>query len=104
MTNDQVDAAFQAIHDALRAAQMLYMDLRDAGKDSAAATAKLCVDRLQEQIDNLISKELSDWQQGAEDLIPQLSATAQDVQSAVEQVENDVSNAQKVVSAMASLD
>ena len=47
MTNDQADAAFQALHDAQRAAQMLYMDLRDVGDDAGAASAKVRASRLQ---------------------------------------------------------
>jgi len=104
MNNDQADEAFQALHDALRAAQMLYMDLRDAGNDADSAGAKLRAVRLQNEIDNLINKQLSDWQQGAEALIPQISAAADAAQKAVDEVENDIKNAQKVVSALQTLD
>jgi predicted nucleic acid-binding Zn-ribbon protein len=104
MTNDQTDAAFQTLHDAQRQAQMLYMDLRDAGDETGAASAKLRVNRLQTEIDNLINKELDDWQANAEKLIPQLSDMVDAVQEAVEAVEADVKNAQKVVQAMKALD
>jgi|ERR1035441_7501784 hypothetical protein len=104
MTNDQADAAFQALHDAQRAAQMLYMDLRDAGDDAGAASAKLRAGRLQGEIDNLINKELTDWQVGAEAVIPQLATAAAAAQKAVDEVQKDVQNAQKVVSAMQFLD
>ena len=104
MTNDQVDTAFQALHDAQRAAQMLYMDLRDAGDDVNAANAKLRADRLQGEIDNLINKELSDWQAGAEATIPSLTAAAASAQKAVDDIQHDINNAQKVVNAMKWLD
>jgi hypothetical protein len=104
MTNDQTDAAFQTLHDAQRQAQMLYMDLRDAGDETGAASAKLRVNRLQTEIDNLINKELDDWQADAGKLIPQLSDMVDAVQKAVAAVEADVKNAQKVVQAMKALD
>lgn len=104
MTNDQADKAFQALHDAQRAAQLLYMDLRDSGDDTNAANAKLRADRLQNEIDNLINKELTDWQAGAESSIPLLSSAADAAQKAVDQVANDVKNAQKIVSAMQAVD
>jgi len=104
LTNDQADNAFQALHDAQRAAQMLYMDLRDAGDGVGAANAKLRADRVQNEIDNLINKELTDWLAGAEKLIPQLSAAANAALQAVNKVQNDVKDAQKVVSAMKYLD
>ena len=104
MTNDQADSAFQALHDAQRAAQMLYMDLRDAGDKTGADNAKLRADRLQNEIDNLINKELSEWQEGAESVIPELSAAADAAKQAVGQVEQDVKNAQKVADAMSLLD
>ena len=104
MTNEQADSAFQALHDAQRAARMLFMDLRDAGDKTGAANAKLRADRLQNEIDNLINKELSDWQEGAEAVIPELSAAADAAKQAVGQVEQDVKNAQKVVDAMKFLD
>jgi hypothetical protein len=104
MTNDQIDDAFQALHEAQRAAQLLYMDLRDAGDDTNAANAKLRADRLQNEIDNLINKQLSDWQAGVESSIPQLTAAADAAQKAVAELEADVQNAQKIVSAMQGLD
>jgi phage host-nuclease inhibitor protein Gam len=104
MTNEQVDSAFQALHDTQRAAQMLYMDLRDAGDAAGTANAKLRVNRLQNEIDNLINKELADWQEDAENVTPELSAAADAAKQAVGQVEQDVKNTQQVVSAMKSLD
>jgi hypothetical protein len=104
MTNDQVDAGFQALHDAQRAAQMMFMDLRDAGDDAGAAKAKLRAGRLQGEIDNLINKELADWQAGAEAVIPQMTAAAAAAQTAVDEVTKEVHNAQKVVSALQFLD
>jgi len=104
MTNDQLDEAFQALHDAQRAAQMLFMDLRDAGDDAAATIAKLRIERLQNEIDNLINKELTEWQSSAEKLIPALSTAAKAAQKAISQVEEDVKNAQKVANAMKALD
>lgn len=104
MTNDQVDAGFQALHDAQRAAQMLFMDLRDAGDDAGAAKAKLRASRLQGEIDNLINKELTDWQTGAEAVVPQLTAAAAAAKTAVDEVTNDVQNAQKVVRSLQLLD
>lgn len=104
MTNDDADAVFNALHNAQAAAQTLYMDLRDAGDDAGAANAKNRADRLQNEIDNLMNKELADWQAGAEQTIPELSAAATAAQAAVDQVENDVNNAQKVVAAMGALD
>lgn len=104
MTNDQADTAFQALHDAQRASQLLYMDLRDAGDDSGATSAKIRVDRLQKEIDNLINRQLVAWQAGAESLIPQLSGAANDAQKAVDEVEQDVQNAKNIVSAMQALD
>jgi len=104
MTNDQADSAFQALHDTQRAAQMLYRDLRDAGDKTGASDAKLRVNRLQNKIDNLISKELNDWQAGSENVITELAAAADNAKQAVNQVEQDIKNAEKVVSAMNSLD
>lgn len=104
MTNDQADDAFQALHSAQRQALLLFMDLRDAGDAANAANARLRADRLQNEIDNLINKELDEWKQGAEALIPQLSAASNDAQTAVDAVEQDVKNAQKIVSAIAALD
>ena len=104
MTNEQADSVFQALHDAQRAAQMLFMELRDLGDKTGAANAKLRADRLQNEINNLINKELSDWQEGAENMIPELTATAETAKQAVAQVEKDVKNAEKVVSAMKLLD
>jgi hypothetical protein len=104
MTNEQTDSAFQALHDAQRAAQMLFMDLRDAGDKTGAANAKLRADRLQNEIDNLINKELADWQEGAEKVIPELSAAADAARQAVGQVDQDVEDAQQIVSAMNLLD
>lgn len=104
MQNDNIDEAFSALHGALKAAQLLYMDLRDAGNDAGAADAKLRADRLQNEIDNLINKELDTWQAGAEALIPQLSEAADAAQKAVDEVEADVSNAKSIVSAMQTLD
>ena len=104
MTNDQIDGAFKSLYDAQRAAHLLYMDLRDAGDAAGAANAKLRADRLQNEIDNVINKELTDWQAGAESLIPRLSVAATNAQKAVDQVASDVENAQKVVSAMQALD
>jgi hypothetical protein len=104
MTNQQTDDAFEALHDAQRQAQFLYMDLRDAGDDAGAASAKLRVDRLQNEIDNLINRELDEWKAGAETLIPQLSQMAAAAQDAVNDVEKDVQNAQKVGAALAQLD
>ena len=104
MTNDQADSAFQALHDAQRAAQMLYMDLRDAGDIAGAANAKLRVNRLQNEIDNLINKELKDWQAGSENVIAELTTAAGTAKQAVDLVEQDVKNAEKVVSAMKLLD
>ena len=104
MTNDQVDDAFQALQAAQRQAQFLYMDLRDAGDNVGAASAKLRADRLQNEIDSLINKELSDWQAGAEKLIPQLSDLADAATKAVNVVEQDVRIAQNVVRAMEVLD
>jgi predicted nucleic acid-binding Zn-ribbon protein len=104
MTNDQADEAFQTLHDAQRQAQLLYMDLRDAGDQTGAASAKLRVNRLQTEIDNLINKELDEWQANAEKLLPQLSDIAGAVQKAVADVEADVQNAKKVVQAMKALD
>lgn len=80
------------------------MDLRDANDTAGAANAKLRSDRLGNEIDNLINKELTEWQQEAEALIPQLSAASASTQQAVDAVGNDVQNAQKVVSAMQTLD
>jgi hypothetical protein len=104
MDNDKIDEAFRALHDALKCAQLLYMDLRDSGDATGAANAKLRADRIQNEIDNLVSKELTEWQKGAEDLIPQLTQAAANAQKAVEEVENDVRNVQSVVSAMQTLD
>jgi hypothetical protein len=104
MTNEQTDSAFQALHDAQRAARMLFMDLRDAGDKTGAANAKLRVNRLQNEIDNLINKELSDWQEGAEKVIPELSAAADAAKQAVGQLEQNVKNAQQVLNAMNLLD
>ena len=104
MTNEQADSAFQSLHDAQRAALMLFMDLRDAGDRTGAANAKLRADRLQNEIDNLINKELADWQEGAENVIPELSAAADAAKQAVGQVEKNVKNAQQVVNAMNLLD
>lgn len=104
MTNDQADTAFQSLHDAQRAAQFLYMDLRDAGNMVDAANAKLRADRLQNEIDNLINRQLTDWQAGAEALIPQLSSAASAAQTAVDDVEQEVQNAKNVVSALQALD
>jgi hypothetical protein len=104
MTKDQADSAFQALHDIQRAAQMLYMDLRDAGDEAGAANAKVRASRLQNEIDNLINKELTEWQEGAGNVIPALTAAAGNAQQAVAQVEKDVKNAEKVVSAMKLLD
>ena len=104
MDNNQVDQAFRFLHDAQRAAQLLYMDLRDAGDAAGAANAKLRADRLQTEIDHLINKELSDWQDGAESVLPQLAAAVEAAQSAVDEIEKDVQNAQNVVAAMQALD
>lgn len=104
MTNEQADSAFQALHDTQRAARMLYMDLRDAGDAAGAANAKLRANRLQNEIDNLINKELADWQEGAENVIHELSVAAETARQAVAQVEKDVKNAEKVASAMKLLD
>lgn len=104
MTNQQADDAFEALHEAQRQAQFLYMDLRDAGDTGGAASAKLRVDRLQNEIDNLINRELDEWKAGAEQLIPQLSQMASAAQAAVAAVEQDVKNAQRVASALAQLD
>src|SRR5437016_2494778 len=104
MTNDQADEAFQALHDAQRQAQSLYMDLRDAGDEDGANSAKLRVDRLQNEIDNLINRELADWQVGAEQLIPQLADAADAATKAVDAVETDVKNAKKVAAALGTLD
>lgn len=104
MTNEQADSAFQALHDAQRAARMLCMDLRDTGDKTGAANAKLRADRLQNEIDNLVNKELADWQEGAENVIPELTAATETAKQAVAQVEKDVKNSEKVVSAMQLLD
>ena len=104
MDNNDVDQAFRALHDAQRAAQLLYMDLRDAGDATGAANAKLRANRLQNEIDHLINKELGDWQAGAESVLPQLTAAAAAAQDAVDEVEKDVENAQTVVAAMQALD
>ena len=104
MTNDQADTAFQSLHDAQRAAQFLYMELRDAGNAADAANAKLRADRLQNEIENLINRELADWQAGAEALLPQLSIATSAAQKAVDDVEQDVQNAQNVVCALQALD
>jgi len=104
MNNDEADKAFQALHDTQRAAQMLYMDLRDAGDSVGAADAKVRANRLQNEIDNLISRELANWRADAEQAIPLLSKAATVAKKAVDQVEQDVQNAQKVVNAMKALD
>lgn len=104
MNNDNVDDAFQALQDALQSAQLMYMDLRDAGNAADAANAKARAGRIQNEIDNLTDKQLADWQAGAQKLIPQLTQAASDSQTAITAVEQDLNNAQKVQSAMQTLD
>lgn len=104
MTNEQVDLAFEALHEAQRQAQLLYMDLRDAGNQAGAADAKARINQLQRAIDTLINKELDDWQAGAEQVISELSDAADAVQKAVDSIARDVRNAQKIADAMKLLD
>jgi len=104
MTNDDADSAFQALHDAQRAAFLLFMDLRDAGDAAGAANAKIRADRLQNEMDNLVNKELSAWQAGAEAAIPKLRQAATAAQTAVDDVQGAVNTAQKVSSALQALD
>lgn len=104
MSNDDADAAFNALHDAQATAQMLYMDLRDAGDDSGAANARVRAKLLQDEIDALMNKELDDWQKGAEAMIPQLSTATEAAQKAVGQVANNIKNAQNVVAAINAID
>jgi hypothetical protein len=104
MTNDQVDDGFQALHDSLHQAQLMAMDLRDAGDNAGAARATARAEQLQSEIDSLLGKELSNWQAGAEQLIPELTTLATAAQAAVSAVESDVKNAQKIVAAMKALD
>ena len=104
MTNDDADEAFQALHDTQRVALMLYMDLRDAGNTTGATDAKARASQLQVQIDQLINKELADWQAGAQATIPLLSKSADAAQKAVDRVTKDVQNAQKIDAAMGALD
>ena len=104
MNNDDVDQAFQALQNALQSAQLMFMDLRDAGNTADAANAKLRADRIQNEVDNLTNKQLADWQAGARALIPQLTNAAKAAQTAITDVENDIKDAQKVQSAMQTLD
>jgi uncharacterized protein YaaN involved in tellurite resistance len=104
MTNDKVDKGYRALYNALCAAQLMQMDLRDSRDTAGAADAKKRADALSDQIDTLLSKELQDWGTEAEGLIPQLSRASQAAQSAVDQVAKDVQNAQKVGDAMKALD
>ncbi|SRR6266404_7276628 len=104
MTNDDKDSAFQALHDAQRAAFLLYMELGDAGDNAGAANAQIRADRLQNEMRNVVNKELSAWQAGAEALIPKLTQAATAAQTAVDQVQGAVATAQKVSAAMQALD
>ena len=104
MTNDQVDQGFWALHNGLSQAQLMYMDLRDAGDAANAAKAQSRMTALQGQVDSLLSKQLADWQAGAETLIPQLTALSNQAQQAVTSVSQDVSIAQNIVSALGVLD
>jgi hypothetical protein len=104
MTNDDADQAIQALHDAQRAAFLLSMQLHRAGDNTGATDAQNRADRLRNEIDNLVNKELTAWQAGAEAIIPQLNRAATAAQTAVDQVKADVGNAQKVSAAMQALD
>jgi methionyl-tRNA synthetase len=104
MTHDDIDQAFQALHDAQRAAFLLSMRLHAADDDAGATDAQNRADRLQNEIGNLVNKELDAWQAGAEAVIPQLNRAATAAQAAVDQAKSDVANAQKVSAAMQALD
>lgn len=104
MTNKKVDASYRALYNALCAAQLMQMDLRDAGDIAGAADAGKRADQLNDQINILISRELQEWRDQVESLIPDLNRASQAAQSAVDQVERDVKNAQKVGDAMKALD
>jgi ABC-type transporter Mla subunit MlaD len=82
----------------------MQMDLRDGGDIAGAADAEKRADQVNDQIDALLHKELQEWRAQAEALIPSLNQASQAAQSAVDQVETDVKNAQKVSDAMKALD
>ena len=104
MTHDDVDDAIQALHNAQRAAFLLSMRLKAAGDDAGATAAQNRADRLQTEIDNAINKELDEWEAGARPLVSELNKAAKDVQTALDDVKQDVANAQKVSAAMKALD
>jgi len=104
MTHDDIDDAIQALHDAQRAAFLLSMRLKAAGDEAGSAAAQTRADRLQNEIDNAINKELDAWEAGAQGLVAQLNKAAKDVQTAIDDVKQDVGNAQKVATAMRALD
>lgn len=104
MTNEKVDTAYRALYHARCAAQLMQMDLRDSGDTVGAGEAGQRADLLDGQIKDLISRELQEWHAVAEALIPDLTQASQNAQSAVNQVERDVENAQKVGEAMQALD
>lgn len=104
LTNDKVDTGYRALYNALCAAQLMQMDLRDSGDTAGASDAGDRADKINAQIKILLGKELADWGTQAEKVIPQLNRASQSAQSAVDQVESDVKNAQKVSDAMKALD
>jgi hypothetical protein len=104
MTNNKADDGYRALYNAQCAAQLMYMDLRDADDGASAAEAEKRANDLGDQIDTLVHKELAAWQADADKVIPELNKAAADAQSAVNNVETDVQNAQKISSAMKALD
>src|SRR5436853_7127643 len=98
MTHDDVDDAIQALHNAQRAAFLLSMRLKAAGDDAGATAAQNRADRLQTEIDNAINKELDEWEAGARPLLSELNKAAKDAQTALDDVKQDVANAQQLSS------
>lgn len=104
MNEDDIEQAIQAMHDSQRGAFLLSIKLKGAGDNAGATDAQNRADRLQNEIDNTINKELDEWEASAKAVIPQLTKAASQAQSAVDQAKQDVANAQKVSAAMKALD
>ena len=104
MSEDDIEQAIQAMHDSQRAAFLLSIKLKGAGDNTGATNAQNRADRLQNEIDNTINKELNAWEASAKAIIPQLTKASSQAQSAVDQAKQDVANAQKVAAAMKALD
>ena len=73
MNEDDIEQAIQAMHDSQRAAFLLSIKLKGAGDNAGATNAQNRADRLQNEIDNAVNKELDEWEVSAKAVIPQLT-------------------------------